>query len=742
MRKLGFIFAPFILALTLAGCGGDNGNCSEVGGASATKCSSTGGGTQTVASVTVTSSATSIPATGSTTATITATVKDTNGNAISGATVSFAVTAGTLSAASATTNSSGQATTTLSANGVTAASITVTATDGTVQGTTSVTVGTTTTANNISVITSLPQIPSDGSKSANITAIVRDNNNNLVSGVAVTFSATSGGLQVTQATTDATGSAKATLSSANDPSDRTITVTATAQGQSATVPVSVTGTTLAVTGPTNLTQGAQGTFSVSLTNSAGTGIANQTVTVTSKNSNTLSANTVTTNATGAAQFQLTVANAGTDTIGVSGLGLQSTASLAVSNQSFTFTAPTANATINVNTATPITLAWTALNSSNAPVGQTGTAALTSSRGTLSASSVTVTNGAISSGAVTITSTTAGPAIISATALDSSNNVVATTQIPVNFVATTASAVSLQAGPSTVPVQGQSTITATVTDPTGNPVQSKTVDFTLTDSTGGSLSSPNATTNAEGQASVTYTASTGSSVPNGVIIIGTVQNTSVTGTTTLTVGGQTVSLSLGTGNLITEYSSTQYEWPYTVQAVDAAGNGVTNVPVTFSVKAIAYAPGVMTWPATLPGGATNPQTIWLSAGMYTAAPGANYVFTGFCVPTIVPEYNGVINPTPPPSGVTPVQTDIPGSVVSTDVGSGTTGVGGSAAVNLIYPKDHAYWVAVALTATATVSGTQSSTTASFVLLGVATDYSNRGTSPPGAISPYGVATSCY
>jgi Bacterial Ig-like domain (group 1) len=718
MRKFVSIIALFWLTLVLAGCNGDSGSCGQLGGGSGSSSTSTSKCTTTPtpttgtpASVSVSSTAASIPADGSTTATITALVKDSSGNVVSGAAVTFSTTAGTLSATTGTTGTSGTATTTLSAKGVTASSITVTATAGSsVQGTVSVMVGTVTgTQNSISVITSLPQIPSDGSKTATITALVRDTNNNLVSGVPVTFSATSGGLVVTQATTDATGSAKATLGSASDPSDRTITVTATAQGKSATVPVSVTGTTLAVTGA-------------------------------SKNGNTLSATSVTTDSTGAAQFQLTVVNAGADTITVSGLGLQSQAALSVSNQSFSFTAPTANATIDVNTPTPVTLSWTALNASNVAVGQNGTVALTSSRGTLSAAAATVTNGTISSGAVTISSTTAGPAIISATALNSSNAVVATSQLAVNFVATTPAAVSLQAGPSTVPVQGQSTITATVTDPTGNPVQGKTVDFTLTDSTGGSLSAPSATTNAEGQASVTYKASTGSSAPNGVIITGTVLATSVTGTTTLTVGGQTVSLSLGTGNLITPLSSTQYEWPYTVQAVDAAGNGVTNVQVTFSVKAIAYAPGAMSW--NFVATPTTPVSkSWLDVGFYTAVSG-NFLAKGFCAPTSVPEYDGLINPTPPPAGVTPVQTNIPGSVVSTDVGSATTGTGGTATVNLIYPKDHAYWVAVALTATATVSGTQSSTTASFVLLGVATDYSNSGTSPPGQFSPYGQATSCY
>ena len=84
---------------------------------------------------------------------------------------------------------------------------------------------------------------------------------------------------------------------------------------------------------------------------------------------------------------------------------------------------------------------------------------------------------------------------------------------------------------------------------------------------------------------------------------------------------------------------------------------------------------------------------------------------------------------------------PGLVASTDNGSQTTANGGTASVNIIYPKDHANWVAVKLTATATVSGTQSSTSSSFVLPGAASDFDTETVSPPGAISPYGTAGTC-
>jgi hypothetical protein len=47
----------------------------------------------------------------------------------------------------------------------------------------------------------------------------------------------------------------------------------------------------------------------------------------------------------------------------------------------------------------------------------------------------------------------------------------------------------------------------------------------------------------------------------------------------------------------------------------------------------------------------------------------------------------------------------------------------------------------LTATATVTGTQSSTSADFWLPGLSTDFETQTTAPPGPTSPYGTASTC-
>jgi hypothetical protein len=99
--------------------------------------------------------------------------------------------------------------------------------------------GTTATPASLTVVSDRTNIPSDGTQSATITAFVRDANNALIPGVQVSFRPQSGGVSPAAATSDATGQAQTTLSTAGDPTLRTITVTATAGSLTATVNVQV-----------------------------------------------------------------------------------------------------------------------------------------------------------------------------------------------------------------------------------------------------------------------------------------------------------------------------------------------------------------------------------------------------------------------------------------------------------------------------------------------------------------------
>ncbi len=181
------------------------------------------------------------------TATATATVTDSDGRPVAGTAVIFSITANT----SAATLS--QTTVTTDANGIAGVTYiggsirgtdTIQASVGTITTTTSIVVqGETSSASTIDLLVSSAQMNSDGVNSITLTALVRDANNNFVSGQEVTFAADSGGIQVTNGITDESGSATAELSTAGNPANRIIRVTATAGTLTAGNSVEVSGTT-------------------------------------------------------------------------------------------------------------------------------------------------------------------------------------------------------------------------------------------------------------------------------------------------------------------------------------------------------------------------------------------------------------------------------------------------------------------------------------------------------------------
>src|ERR1035441_3826473 len=236
------------------------------------------------------------------------------------------------------------------------------------------------TVKSVSLITSSPQIASDNTGPATITALVTDANNDTVTGATVTFSASSGVLAVSQGTTDAKGAAIATLAAGSDESNRTVTVTATVGTVTGKVTVNVIGTALSITGPQALVEPGVATYTVILKNAAATGISGQAVALTSANGNTLSAASVTTDVNGQATFTVTAAAGGTDTLTATALGITATETISVSTQNFAITTPVNGAAIDIGVVKPVTVVWT---NAGAPVmGQTINFAAT--RGTLSA----------------------------------------------------------------------------------------------------------------------------------------------------------------------------------------------------------------------------------------------------------------------------------------------------------------------------------------------------------------------
>lgn len=558
------------------------------------------------------------------------------------------------------------------------------------------------TIGSVVVQTSSPQISSNGSATAEITAYVRGASNQFLEEVPVTFSSTSGGLTITQGTTDAGGIARATLIPAGDPANRSITVTATAGTISGTVIVDVVGTQLSISGPSSLAQNDVGNYVVSLLDSGGGGISGRTINLASARSNTLSATSVTTNAAGQGTFTMTAANGGADTITATSLGLTATHATSVSVDQFAFSTPAANAEVALNTPTPVTVRWA--QAGVPQVGQTVTFA--STRGTLSASTA-VTNGA-GDATVSVQSTNAGFGTLSASAAGG-----ITTQRTIEFVASTPATIEVQASPFTIATQESSTITAVVRDATNNPVKNQTVVFSLSDVTGGQLSVASAVTDSQGRAQSTYTAGSATSATNGVVVTASVQGSAVTpDTAAITVGRREVFISLGTGNEITEPNTAQYEIEYAVQVTDASGTGVANTALTLEILSLDYRKGS--------------RTFVQGSGWQTPS---NTV----CADEDV-DRDGILDTGEDLNGSGRIEA---GNIATVTPRNVTTDANGFALVKVVYPQEYSVWVNARLSAATAVQGSEFARSVTFLLPGLASDFNSATTSPPGVVSPFGV-----
>jgi len=567
----------------------------------------------------------------------------------------------------------------------------------------------------LTLLTSSPQMPSDGSANATITALVRDASNNVVSGASVQFMSSSGALAVSQpATTDSNGVLTATLSTAGDPTNRTITVNGTSGSATSAVTVNVVGTSLALNGPTALPTGSTGKYNVVLTSAGSAGIANKAVTITSSKNNGISQTPVFTDATGAASFNLTANNNGVDTLTATALGISAPISVNVSSDAFAFTAPAANTEIALGSPVTVTVNWKKNNAAvaNSPV------TFSTTRGTLNVG--TANTNASGDASVTVTASNAGPAVVTATNTDGTS-----IQLDIEFVAITPATLDLQAAPFTIAANAQSALTATVRDAAGNFVKNQTVNFVLTDVTGGSLSVAQAVTNSQGQAKTFYNASNATSAANGVRVDATVQGTGVTDFVQITVAQRQVFIVFGTGNEIAEPNPAQYQTQWIAQVTDSQGNGVSGADVQLSILSTHYWEGVRAYSA-------GPPSFW--ATPHVPAVGC---------PDEDVNHNGVLDPGEDLNNNGKIEAGNIATVVP-DTGTAntaTTDKNGFALFSVYYPQQYAYWLEVQLTAKLTVQGTEYSETTVFVLPGSAADFTSQSIPPPGVVSPFGTDQIC-
>ena len=552
------------------------------------------------------------------------------------------------------------------------------------------------------LLTSSPQLPSDGALPVNLTAQVKDASNNLVPDLAVSFSSDSGSLTVTQPVTDVSGQALATLSTLGDPTNRTITVTASVSDGTDTltdtITVAVIGSQITITGPDNLSFGDVGNYDVKLVDAAGTGIPNVTVNLATDAGNALSAVSLVTDSAGAAQFTLT-ASQDDDTLTASALGIVATQQIAISSDSFAFLAPGADAEIPLNSNRTVTVRWT---QAGAPVvGQQVNFSTT--RGVLTPSAdVTDTSGEVS---VSIVSMNAGGASITASTIGGPS-----TQRAVEFVATVADTIEVQADPFTIAPNEQATVTAIVRDPNNNLVKNKDVVFQLDDVTGGVLSVGSAVTDSQGRAQTVYTASSTTSASGGVVITAFVQDTpAVTDDTALTVARREVFLSFGTGNTISEPNPAQYSMPFVLLVTDADGNGVAGAEVQLSLLSTHYLKGI--WVAD----AVNDQ--WITG------------VTATCDDEDV-NHNGVLDVGEDFNNNEHIEAGNVASIVA----DATTDETGTVLFEIVYAQQYGAWLDVRLEGKASVQGTEFAESMTFVLPVLAADVDSLDEAPPGVSVP--------
>lgn len=607
----------------------------------------------------------------------------------------------------------------------------------------------------IELIASSLELGSQGSaEGITITALVKNQQNNLVSGAVVSFSADSGELQpiktsetstVLAGITDSTGRAQARLTTAGNRNNRDITIratvaTTTGETREASLVVKVTGTTISISGQDTVIVGSQPELAISLRDSASVGISGQTLLVESKLGNSFNNNRPVTNTNGQTSVVLLANTPGQDIITVTkegGGASNGSFNVSISDDNFTLTATPDASVIDIplNQDQEFLVHWDKIGTPQ--VNQE--IILSATRGTIPSSVLTDFNG---DARFTIRASNAGPAVISATAAVANGP---SKQLEVAFIATNASLLTLQAEPSGIGVNTpgntteQSEIIAILRDSANNLVKGKRINFTLTDVTGGSLFPASATTDGFGRASTVYTSGTTPSGTEGVRIDAQVADApGVNDSVILTVARKALFISLGTGNTISEPSETQYQIPYTVVAVDSQGVAVAEAPITLTLYPITYIKGHYCVPdsTSISPFQVGGDTICTSAIPYTdPSPATSVVICD----AEDQNFNGILD-----SGEDINNNGMldPRDFAVLNNGTVKTDKTGFASFNILYPQEYGNWAYAKLVATAVVAGTETRSEAIVSITCTKADCGTPKIIPAGVISPFGVGTSCF
>lgn len=491
------------------------------------------------------------------TSSIIARVVDGGGNPVSGHTVQFSTTAGTLASASATTDSNGFATVNFTAPASGTSTIAAKVTPENVSSTTTVTVDSAASiVGGITVTNITGSIPADGVTVATVRAHVTDSTGAAAQGVTVNFTSTVGSPSTGSAVTDASGNADFPLTAATVPGTATVTGSIGGFSKSATVtftagaPASVT---LSVS-PTTANINSNVSLSAIVKDAKGNPVPDITVNFdvsTNNSGGTLGNASDVTNASGVASVTYrTGANSGNDNFTATVASVTpATGSVTVQALFGSLTlSSTSSSVIADGTSTTTLLAILRDRGGNPVSGQAVT--FSASAGTLPPAPAN-TDGTGEARIILTAPTTTGNATITA------NVPGVTASGVVQFVAGPATTLTLAAAPASVAPGGSSSLVATLTDANGNAVEGTTIGFTLTtNSSGASLSKAESITDLNGQATLTYTAgsTTGTDTVSGNAGNGITTTTTVavtpatvlTGSLNLTLGSSSVTAGNATG----------------------------------------------------------------------------------------------------------------------------------------------------------------------------------------------------
>ncbi|OBV37861.1 Ig-like domain-containing protein [Janthinobacterium psychrotolerans] len=600
-------------------------------------------------------------------------------------------------------------------------------------------------ASSVRLLFSSTELPSSGvaGSEVGVTALVKDAANLALPNAKISFAADSGLLASVDAVTDRNGQARAVLGTGGDKHNRSIKVTARVGSQAGSGAVAVTGTTVQLAGPSLLATGQQADLVVTVRDSARQPVSGAAIRYSGNGATGLTvrdgAATVS-NAQGQLLLRLAAGAPGNNAVSASALGASVSHAYTVAGGELRLSpAVGLDASgaelpqeVPAMACQPIDVRY-----ESGGVARTGSASLSTSRGTLHAdsacaavlpSSLIFTNGSLPTSYVR--SAYAGMATITAAVAGGP-----TAQTRLEFIAplSSASKLSVQAGPAVLgpnafgATDSIATISAVVRDGAANNlVKHAPVLFTiLSDASGGYLrQTGRVLTDAGGLAQAVYVAGPADSGRDGVLIQASIDGASQAAATAqvrLTVAKKALSIKFGTGNNVREYSSSVLQKDIAVFVSDSAGNAVAGVAITAAGWPSRYGKGYFVWEADKP---DFPDTgAWrLALPRYSCA-NEDVLRNGIFELAYDLNGNGVLDP----------------GIALTVSASGQTDALGLATVTISYPRNYGAWLQLALSVRGSVAGTEAASTMEITLPTLSTDFSVRRVPPPGQTSPYGTGS---